>query len=76
MAQFTSDPNRTRDRIAELDDYLTSSVYGPHGFVCASGASCNRAASKRSADFYEGQLSHVGLHYDMYEDGNPLFGYW
>lgn len=72
MAQFTSDPDRTRQRIAELDEYLTSSVFGAHGFVCASGASCSSAALKRSADFYEGQLSHVGLHYDMYEDGSPL----
>jgi len=72
MAQFTSDPDRTRQRIEELDEYLTSSVYGAHGFVCASGANCSSAAAKRSADFYEGQLSHVGLHYDMFEDGNPL----
>lgn len=72
MAQFTSDPERTRQRIAELDDYMTRSVYGANGFVCRSGARCGQAAADKGADFYEGQLSHVGLHYDLFEDGVPL----
>lgn len=69
MVRFTSDPGRTRQRIAKLDEYMTSSVDGANGFVCSSGAGCRSAAAKRGADFYEGQLSHVGLHYDLFEDG-------
>lgn len=72
MTQFTSDPERTRERIAELDEYMTRSVYGANGFVCASGIACASAANSRGADFYEGQLSHVGLHYDLFENGAPL----
>lgn len=51
---------------------MTASVYGSDGFVCASTAACSAAAARKNADFYEGQLSHVGLHYDMFEDGRPL----
>lgn len=72
MAQFTSDPDRTRERIAELDEYMTHSVYGAHGFVCASRTACSTAATSRGSDFREGQLSHVGLHYDLFENGTPL----
>ena len=73
MVQFTSDPVRTQQRIAELDEYMTRSVYGAAaGFVCRSAVGCGNAAAKRAADVYEGQLSHVGLHYDMFEDGKPL----
>lgn len=72
MAQFTSDPERTRQRTAELDDYMTRSVYGSNGFVCGSSARCRTAAADKDADFYEGQLSHVGLHYDLFEDSVPL----
>lgn len=72
MVQFTSDPERTRQRIAELDEYMTRSVYGADGFVCRSGAACFNAATKRGADFYEAQLSHVGLHYDLFENGAPF----
>ncbi|MBX4170944.1 hypothetical protein HBA53_23795 (plasmid) [Rhodococcus pyridinivorans] len=72
MVQFSSDPERTRQRIADLDEYMTRSVYGTDGFVCRSATSCSSAAATKGADFYEGQLSHVGLHYDMFEDGSPL----
>ncbi|WP_198035697.1 hypothetical protein [Rhodococcus sp. BH4] len=51
---------------------MTRSVYGAAGFVCRSAAGCSSAAAKRNAAVYEGQLSHVGLHYDMFEDGKPL----
>ncbi|MFD8101083.1 hypothetical protein ACFV24_16205 [Nocardia fluminea] len=51
---------------------MTNSVDGPNGFVCVSSAICGGAAARRGADFYEGQLSHVGLHYDLYEEGVPL----
>lgn len=72
MVQFSSDPERTRQRIAELDEYMTRSVYGANGFVCRSAAKCAGAATAKGANFYEGQLPHVGLHYDLFEDGKPL----
>lgn len=72
MVQFRSDPARTRQRVDELSEYMTNAVDGPHGFVCVSSVICGGAAAKRGADFYEGQLSHVGLHYDLFEDGVPL----
>lgn len=70
MSSFRSDPERTRERAVELDDYMTRCVYGANGFVCASGPACRRAAltangqPRSDRNLYEGQMSHVGLHYD------------
>ena len=50
---------------------MTRHVYGRRGFVCESGTDCANAAAKASADYVEGQLSHVGPHYDMFENGVP-----
>lgn len=38
--------------------------------VCPSAAECK--ASAAGNDFHEGQLSHVGEHYDLSRDGQPL----
>lgn len=49
-------------------------------FVCSSFAGCRRSAlltsggqpRKPPRDFWRGQLSHVGEHYDLCEDSRPL----
>ena len=65
----TSDPAATRRRIAALDEYMSRDVLGPGGFVCSSFASCR---ASHDGSFFEGQLHHVGRHYDMSVDGTPL----
>ena len=37
MSAFRSDPTRTLERFAELDDYMTRHVYGRRGFATALG---------------------------------------
>jgi hypothetical protein len=71
VTTLRSDPVRTKQRIAALRAYMSNQVFGRHGFVCASGPGCKTAAAKANADFAEGQLSHVGLHYDMFEGRIP-----
>jgi uracil-DNA glycosylase len=71
VSSFRSDPTRTSERFAELDDYMTRNVYGRCGFVCASKARCSAAADLANAHYVEGQLSHVGSHYDMFENDVP-----
>lgn len=46
-------------------------VLGPGGFCCASFAAC-RGSTRGDDRFFEGQLSHVGHHYDLHLDGRPL----
>jgi hypothetical protein len=54
-------------------------VLGPGGFVCTSVTECRRSAlvardgrERPDRCFSAGQLSHVGAHYDLAEDGRPL----
>ncbi len=74
MRSLRSNPARTAERYAELERYMSANVTsGPGGFCCVSGDAC-RASALVSPDvaFYEGQLSHVGEHYDMTDDGHDL----
>lgn len=66
---ITSDPERTKTRIARLDDYMARNILQGKDFVCSSYASCR---SSHPGDFYEGQLHHVGAHYDVTLNGRPF----
>lgn len=54
-------------------------VLGADGFCCRHFESCRKSAlytqtgtlRRPPRDFWRGQMSHVGLHYDMSEDGRP-----
>jgi hypothetical protein len=78
-ASFESDRATTQARIEILRDYMDHHVFGQGGFVCGSAAACRRSVMVDSSGrprtdrcFSEGQLSHVGHHYDLIENGLPL----
>jgi hypothetical protein len=66
-----ADPAATGRRIGALREYMGEHVLSPEGFVCASYETC-RASTRSDDRFFEGQLSHVGHHYDLTLDGKPL----
>jgi len=74
-----SDPTRTLQRLAELEEYMGSNVTGAAGFCCKRETACkssaliNRNTGERKPDvsFWRGQLSHVGHHYDVSDNGQP-----
>lgn len=68
---FDGNPAATTDRIARLDDYFRSNVLDNKHFICSSWRHCEASISAGST-FKEGQLSHVGNHYDLQHEGQDL----
>jgi hypothetical protein len=66
-----ADPAATARRLRALADYMDANVLGPQGFCCRFHPQC-RGSTRDSDRFYEGQLSHLGHHYDLDLDGRPL----
>lgn len=66
---ITSRPEDTRKRVAELQDYFDSHVLHHDAFRCSAFEQCR--GSHKGA-FFEGQLHHVGRHYDLYAGDRPL----
>ena len=66
-----ADPTATAARIRSLGHYMAQNVLAPSGFCCPSYAAC-RDSIHEGDRFYEGQLSHVGHHYDLRRDETPL----
>ncbi len=64
-----SDPHKTQERIARLDDYIRENLLSDGTFICDSFDQCR--ASRCGFPFYEGQMSHVGKHYDLEVSGRP-----
>lgn len=64
---ITSNPERTAERYARIVGYLRANVLSDGAFVCASEQLCR--ASCRANHFYEGQLPHLGRHYDLSING-------
>jgi hypothetical protein len=69
--EFSCDTDRTQDRIRRLQQYMNSNVLRDHTFVCASWGECEASISP-GCTFVEGQLSHVGKHYDMLISGTSV----
>ncbi len=57
-----SDPARTAGRVAALDDYFRHHVLDGEHFRCPHFAACR---ASHPGTFFEGQLHHVGAHYDL-----------
>lgn len=57
----------TDRRIAALRTYMDTNVLGPSGFCCGSYETC-RDSIREGDRFFEGQLSHVGRHFDLQMD--------
>lgn len=79
VPSFESDSATTQARIELLRDYMDQHVFGQAGFVCESAAACRRSVMfdtrgnpRDNRCFSEGQLSHVGHHYDLTSNGSPL----
>lgn len=64
-----SDPVRTAGRIRELEAYVRRRLLADGEFICRHFQQCQ---ASRPAFFYEGQMSHVGRHYDLTVDGREL----
>lgn len=70
---IASDPSRTAGRIAELEQYMRAQVLNAERhMVCRHYEQCKESALTRGNVFAEGQLSHVGKHYDLSVDGAPV----
>lgn len=51
---------------------MSANVTGEDGFCCSREAACKASALRRAdTSFWRGQLSHVGLHYDISDGGRP-----
>ena len=68
---YTSNPDSTARRWAEMERYLALNVLEPaeKRFICKFADQCK---SSHPGQFYEGQLHHLGWHYDLAVDGRPL----
>ena len=72
LVPLRSDPARTKQRIAALEEYMSANVANPDGFCCRCEAACKASALvKPNISFWRGQLSYVGQHYDVFENDRP-----
>lgn len=62
-------PEKTRSRVHELEEYFARSVLHENQFICQHYQECLTSCGR--SDFYEGQLHHIGEHYDIEIGGNP-----
>ena len=64
-----SDPERTARRIRNLEEYVRRDLLDTEHFICGHHRDCRDSAPPY---FYEGQMSHVGKHYDLLVDDQEL----
>lgn len=65
-----SDSKRATLRRDEMQTYFDQAVDDGEQLVCRFGNRCRSSAG--NMDFAEGQLSHVGAHYELRDAGRPL----
>lgn len=66
-----SNPARTRRRIGRLERYIQENLLSEDGsFICDHFVQCRE--SRSGFPFHEGQMSHVGKHYDLEVAGCPM----
>lgn len=66
---FRSDSTATANRIVRLQTYFQEAVLDGGHFICRHATACK---SSHRGVFYEGQLPHIGHHYDLFIDDRPL----
>ena len=64
-----TDPEASSARLAALEANMAEHVLGPNGMMCSSYSACTQSHGGR---FFEGQLHHVGKHFDARIDGTPM----
>jgi hypothetical protein len=68
-----TDPAATARREEYLSEYMRERVFEGESFRCATHLSCRRSArTKPGVALFEGQLSHLGSHYDATVNGAPF----
>ena len=68
---ISSYPERTRERVRLLEDYVRVNLLAKDGsFICGSFAQCR--ASRAGLPFHKGQMNHVGRHYDLEVNGSAM----
>ena len=67
---LTSHPDRTAERLAKLNSYMSHNVLTGRSFTCRHYGECLH--SRADTLFYPGQLHHVGCHFDLERDGREL----
>jgi hypothetical protein len=70
-APYEANKERTTERISQLESYMARSVLGGKSFVCTSWRECESSIGL-GCTFKEGQMSHVGKHFDLSRDGRDL----
>ena len=68
-ALVESNPARTARRIRKLEEYVRCNLLYNERFICKHHQDCRASAPPY---FYEGQMSHVGKHYDLQVGGQEL----
>ena len=68
-ALVESNPARTARRIRKLEEYVRCNLLYNERFICKHHQDCLASAPPY---FYEGQMSHVGKHYDLLVGGQEL----
>ena len=68
-ALIESNPRRTEARVRKLEEYVRCNLLYSERFICKHFEDC-RASAQPS--FYEGQMSHVGRHFDLVVEGREL----
>ena len=68
-ALVESNPARTARRIRKLEEYVRCDLLYNERFICKHHQDCRASAPPY---FYEGQMSHVGKHYDLRVGGQEL----
>ena len=66
---FRSDVKAGETRKRNLEAYFRSNVLNRHDFICRHYADCR---GSHGGEFFEGQLHHVGAHYDLRANGRPF----
>jgi hypothetical protein len=66
---FLSDTQTSQTIANELKAYFDTHVLNGGNFICGRREACKTSSNARY--FYEGQLHHVGRHYDLTRDGRP-----
>ena len=59
------------ERFRRLSEYVRENLLVDSRFICKHHRECLTSSPNRDA-FYEGQMSHVGSHYDLTVDGQEL----
>lgn len=69
MTTIESNPAKTAERVARLEEYVQRHLLLDGSFLCRHYGECEASRPPPRYEFNEGQLSHIGKHYDLIVDG-------